>query len=310
MRIVLVGAVETSAVALQALHAAGAEPALIITLPPEAAARHSDFVDLGKIARGSQVFRATKINAAGTLEAIRSAAPDVCFVIGWSQICGEAFRGIAKLGNIGFHPSPLPRLRGRAVIPWTILQGEVSSASSLFWLDDGVDSGDLLLQRHFDVSPIETARTLYDKHTRNLAQMLPEAVKLMRSGAPPRLPQDHAKATYCAKRTWEDGLIDWNQPAGAILRLVRAVGDPYPGAFTYFNEHILTIESAALHPQPGRFIGLAGQVQAEENGQLAVLCGDGQCLLATKWRCASEVKPRVHVKFRSALASGKGPASS
>jgi methionyl-tRNA formyltransferase len=302
MRIALVGAVESSSVALQALLSAGEIPALIVTLPPEAAAKHSDFVNLGKIARGSQVFTATNINAAGTLEAIRSVDPDVCFVIGWSQICGEAFRAIAKLGTVGFHPSPLPRLRGRAVIPWTILQGEVSSASTLFWLDDGVDSGDLLLQRHFDVSPTETARTLYDKHTRNLSQMLPEAVKFIRSGSPPRLKQDHTRATYCAKRTWEDGLIDWNQPAGAILRLIRAVGDPYPGAFTYFNDHILTIESAALHPQPGRFIGLAGQVQAEENGQLAVLCGNGQCLCVTKWRCASEVKPRVHTKFRSTLA--------
>jgi methionyl-tRNA formyltransferase len=306
MRIVFVGAVEGSAVALQALFEAGSDPALIVTLPPETAARHSDFVDLGKIARGSPVFTATNINAAGALEAIRSIAPDVCFVIGWSQICGEAFRSIAKLGNIGFHPSPLPRLRGRAVIPWTILQGEISSASTLFWLDDGVDSGDLLLQRHFDVSPTETARTLYNKHTRNLAQMLPEAVELIRSGAPPRLPQDHAKATYCAKRTWEDGLIDWNQPARAVLRLVRAVGDPYPGAFTYFNDHILTIESATLHPQPGRFTGLAGQVQAEENGQLVVLCGDGQCLLVTKWRCAGEKKPLVHAKFRNTLASQKG----
>jgi methionyl-tRNA formyltransferase len=302
MRIVLVGAVESSAVALQALLSAGENPALIVTLPPEAAAKHSDFVDLGKIARGSQVFTATNINAAGTLETIRSVAPDVCFVIGWSQICGEAFRAIARLGTIGFHPSPLPRLRGRAVIPWTILQGELSSASTLFWLDDGVDSGDLLLQRHFDVSPTENARSLYDKHTRNLSQMLPEAVKFIRSGSPPRLQQDHTAATYCAKRTWEDGLIDWNQPAGAILRLIRAVGDPYPGAFTYFNDQILTIESAALHPQPGRFIGLAGQVQAVENGQLAVLCGNGQCLLVTKWRFASEVKPRVHGKFRSALA--------
>jgi methionyl-tRNA formyltransferase len=302
MRIVLVGAVESSAVALQALRAVGADPALIVTLPPEAAARHSDFVDLGKIARGSPVFTTTSINSSEALEAIRSIAPDVCFVIGWSQICGEAFRAIAKLGTIGFHPSPLPRLRGRAVIPWTILQGEVSSASTLLWLDEGVDSGDLLLQRHFDVSSAETARTLYDKHTHNLTEMLPETVELVRSGSLPRLPQDHTNATYCAKRTLEDGLIDWRQPAEVILRFIRAVGDPYPGAFTFLDGHRLTIDRAANYSRSDRFVGLVGQVQALEDEHLVVRCGDGKCILATQWRVAPPIKPRPHARFRDGCA--------
>lgn len=299
MRVALVGSVESSAVALRSLLAADIKPVLIVTLPTGAARRHSDFVELSQVADGLPVRHTTNINEAETLAALKSVAPDLCLVIGWSQICGEAFRRIAKFGTVGFHPSPLPRLRGRAVIPWTILEGEKSSASTLFWLDDGLDSGDILLQWHFEVSPAETARSLYEKHTVNIARMVPEAVKLVRSGSPPRLAQNHMKATYCAKRTRDDGLIDWHQPAEEIARLIRAVGDPYPGAFTYLNGHSIMIDAASPHQLSGRFIGLAGQVQAVEIGHFVVRCGDGECIVVTQWRSPSGVVPRLHGKFQN-----------
>jgi methionyl-tRNA formyltransferase len=177
-------------------------------------------------------------------------------------------------------------------------------------LDDGIDSGDVLLQRHFSVSPDETARTLYDKHVSNIAQMVPEAVRLVRSGTPPRLPQDHAKATYCAKRTREDGLIDWQQPAATILRLIRAAGDPYPGAFTYFDDQAVTIVDAISGPQPSRYIGLAGQVQAIEDGHFVVRCGDSNCIVVTRWQGTSSSSPRLHGKFRNFPASNTKQAGS
>lgn len=299
MRIVFVGSVEASVVALKSLLAAGMKPALVATLPPEAASRHSDFADLGAIAGGLPVHRTTDINAAKSLDAVKAVRPDLCLVVGWSQICGPDFRGIARIGTVGFHPAPLPRLRGRAVIPWTLLEGDTTTASTFFWLGEGVDSGDILLQRPFDVSPDETARALYEKHTSNIASMAPEAVRLAFLEAPPRVPQDHTLATYGARRTRDDGLIDWRQPAEAILRLIRAVGDPYPGAFTYYDNQNLIIDAAVLHPLSGRFVGLAGQVQAVEDGKVVVRCGDEKCIILTRWRSAPAVMPRVHRKFQS-----------
>ena len=192
MKIVFVGAVEGSRIALDALIKAGQPPTLVITLPPELAGRHSDYADLSTMAKlaGSTVLFTQNINARDVIDVMRRAEPDLCLIIGWSQICKAEFRAIARHGNIGFHPAPLPRFRGRAVIPWTILQGEATSGSTLFWLDEGIDSGPILLQTLFPVASDETARSLYSKQVANLAAMLPQAVRLVQDGSAPSMPQD------------------------------------------------------------------------------------------------------------------------
>jgi len=302
VRTVFVGAVEGSRIALEALIGAGFAPALVVTLPPAAAARHSDFSDLTAIAAsaGIALHHTQDINDAATIAALRRLRPELTMVIGWSQICKQEFRDVARLGSIGFHPAPLPRLRGRAVIPWTILLGEGESASTLFWLDEGTDSGPILLQRHFALSPEESARSLYDKHTANLAAMLPDAVALAASGNAPRLAQDHTKATYCAKRTPEDGLIDWREPATTILRFIRAVGEPYPGAFAFQNDDRIIIDRARLFAGSHQYIGLTGQVQTHTPEGFTVRCGDGNMIEVQSWRMLRTGKPRIHSKLTGA----------
>ena len=211
MRIVLVGAVESSQVALRTLVDCGRAPVGVLTLPRDLAGRHSDFADLARPASkaGAEIVLAADINSAESLEALRRLSPDLVLVVGWSQICGREFRSIAALGAVGFHPSALPKMRGRAVIPWTILRDEKETASTLFWLDAGTDSGDIIAQSFFPVAPAETARSLYARHLANLSAMLPQALTHIASGTAPRLPQDHSKATYCARRRPEDGFIDW-----------------------------------------------------------------------------------------------------
>nr|WP_084617008.1 methionyl-tRNA formyltransferase [Sinorhizobium arboris] len=299
MRIVFVGAVESSKIALEALIRAKRTPVLVITLPPEAAGRHADFVDLGELARaaGTAIHYTTDINAPETLEAAAAAAPDLSLVIGWSQVCRQPFREIAREGTVGFHPAALPRLRGRGVIPWTILRGEEKTGSTLFWLDDGVDSGPILLQRQFRLVPDETARSLYTKHTENLAEMVVEAAAQVEAGNAARIVQDQTKASYCAKRTAEDGLIDWRQPAASVLRLIRAVGAPYPGAFTFCNGQKIRIDAAIPVENSGQYIGLTGQIQADTKRGFIVLCGDGECIEALAWEWASERRPPTHAKL-------------
>lgn len=301
MRFVLVGAVEGSRIALDALLSKGMLPSLVVTLPPEAADRHSDFADLTAPARaaGSAVFHTTNVNAEETLEAVRASAPDLVLVLGWSQICRQAFRAIPRLGVIGFHPSALPRLRGRGVIPWTILLDEKTTGSSLFWIDEGTDSGPLILQRLFALAPDETARSLYEKHVRNLAEMVPEAVALAAAGKAPRIEQDHNLASYCAKRVAEDGLIDWQRPATDILRLIRAVGEPYPGAFARQEGKPIHINVARTFADSFRYVGLVGQVQTHTPDGFTVMCGDRQCIEVTAWRTADGRRPAVHSKLGS-----------
>ncbi|GLS11119.1 methionyl-tRNA formyltransferase [Sinorhizobium fredii] len=299
MRIVFVGAVESSIIALEALIKMERAPALVVTLPPESAGRHSDFADLGAVGRsaGCAVCYTTDINHPAVLEAMASVEPDLTFVVGWSQVCRQPFRDVARLGTIGFHPAALPRLRGRAVIPWTILRDEDVTGSTLFWLDEGIDTGPILLQRLFTVAADETAGSLYAKHTVNLSEMVVEAVALVETDNPPRIEQDHDQASYCARRTAEDGLIDWNASAGAVLRLIRAVGAPYPGAFSIYDGEKIRIDAAVRFENHGRFIGLVGQVQCHSKHGFVVLCGDGECINVLAWASSTGRRPPVHGKF-------------
>lgn len=296
MRVAFVGTVEGSRVALEALVSAGRAPGLLLTLPAAKAGRHSDHADLLPIARkaGIEVVETVNVNDTATLDRLRRFAPDIILVIGWSQICGPEFRGVAARGCVGFHPAALPKLRGRGVIPWTIICNETVTGSTLFWLDDGVDSGPILLQRVFDVAADETARTLYDKHTRNLTEMVVEAIELLGKGATDGIEQDERKASYCARRRAEDGLIDWCNPACEIERLVRAVGDPYPGAFTFSGDRKIVLTRAIVRPNTGRYIGLTGQVQVQTTAGFLVLCGDGNCLEVIEWQGD---RPVVHAKL-------------
>jgi methionyl-tRNA formyltransferase len=298
MRIAFVGAVESSLVALRTLIRCEMVPVLVVTLPPEAAARHSDFADLAEpaAAAGAGIHFTRNINTPETIEAIKAAQPDICLVVGWSQLCKDEFRNIAPLGALGYHPAPLPRFRGRAVIPWTIISGEAYSGSTIFRLDEGTDSGFILAQERFALAPDETARSLYNKHMQSLQRIIPQALAKAAAGEAGE-PQDEDAANYCAKRTPEDGLIDWKQPAEAVLRLIRGVGEPYPGAFTFEGGERIIIDSARLSAERGRFIGVAGQVQTHTREGMTVLCGDGAAIEILAWRNSSGNRPKMHARL-------------
>ncbi|MDE0589459.1 methionyl-tRNA formyltransferase [Halocynthiibacter sp. C4] len=297
MKIILIGAVESTKLSFEALVDAGLTPSHLVTLHPRLASRHSDFVDLNALAAsaGTEVIHCNNINDAETLADLKAIEPDLCLVLGWSQICREEFRSIPRLGSIGFHPAPLPKMRGRAVIPWTILEDVKETAATLFWIDAGMDSGDIIGQRIVRLSPDETARSLYDKQTSALAEMLPEVVKSSLDGTLKPQPQDHSQASYCAKRTPEDGRIDWTDTAANIERFIRAVGAPYPGAFCDFGEDDrLWIDSARLAAPTPEYIGITGQIQAKTDGGFLILCGDRKCIEVLEWRSKSGKPPRQH----------------
>lgn len=304
MKTVFVGAVEGSLRALEALCEAGRAPAMVVTLPPEAAQRHSDYADLGEAARAREIaLHLTRdINGGDALARLGAVSPDLILMIGWSQICRAPTRALPRLGMMGFHPAPLPALRGRAAIPWTLLAGLRETAASLFWIDEGCDSGDLVMQSWFQVAADETARSLYDKHLDALCAMLPEALDQIERGEEARVPQDHACASYCARRTPEDGRIDWTRPAAEVALLVRAVGEPYPGAFTTYRDGRIVIDAARVHEGPPAYFGLPGQVQEIGPDTMRVSCGGYTCLDVTVWRSDGRAPARHAVLGREARA--------
>lgn len=303
MRALLIGAVEGTRVAAEAIaQVSGWDLAAIATLPPELAARHSDFVDLAPVAarHGAKLLPVAQCNAPAFLKQMQAIAADIVFVIGWSQICGPEFRSAAGGRVVGYHPAPLPRLRGRAVIPWTILLDEKITASSLFWIDDGVDSGPVLAQRFFHVAPGETAATLYAKHMAALDTMLRELLPRLAQGSVPGEPQDERVATWATRRRPGDGRIDWRQPAEQIERLVRAVSHPYPGAFTDADGDRITIWSARACACAERQHASPGQVVLRDAAGFAVRCGDGRALHVLDYEATTRA-PALH----SMLGSGQ-----
>jgi methionyl-tRNA formyltransferase len=297
MQAILIGAVEGSRVALDAfLRAPDWRLAAVATLPPDLSHRHSDFVDIAgpAAAAGVETIFVRNVNSPDFLETLSRLAVDMVFVIGWSQLCGPAFRAAAGGRVIGYHPAPLPRLRGRAVIPWTILLDEKITASTLFTIDDDVDSGEILGQRFFHVAPDETAGTLYQKHMAALADLLGETLPRLARGNLAGTVQDPRLATWAARRRPEDGRIDWSRPAHEVQRLIRAAGRPYPGAFSECGGQRIVLWSAEPAPAADRHHALPGQVLARSGESFSVRCGDGGALRVTEWETPDGSPPRAH----------------
>ncbi|MEL7190036.1 MAG: methionyl-tRNA formyltransferase [Pseudomonadota bacterium] len=295
MRIALVGAVDSTECAMRAMLGSDlCELAMVATLEPELSKRHSDFVDLAPLASEHDIpmLHVRNINDDHALETVRDAKPDYIFVVGWSQICRDEFLNICPGQIIGYHPAPLPRMRGRAVLPWTIIEDEKVTGATLFWVDGGTDTGAILAQEFFHVAPRETARTLYDKHMIALERMVGNALKELSSETPRRDVQDESCATFAARRRPEDGRIDWRADAKTIDRLIRAVGDPYPGAFCEIGEDRLIIWEADFDTNSPHH-GTPGQIVTISEDNIEILAGSG-LIRATKWELTGDKPLRMH----------------
>lgn len=276
-RIICLGMNEESEKAIAALVAVGADIGAIAGLPAEHAANVSDFVDHAGIASrlGVAFLPVSDINAPETLAAFRSTRADMLFVLGWSQLLSteaiETFPG----GVVGSHPSDLPDGRGRAPIPWTILEDRRSSAVTLFRMTNGVDDGVILKQIGFDIPARPTARILYDLVAETLARSFAELYGDFVAGQVTELDQDVARASWRAKRVPADGWIDFRAEAEAVDRLVRAVSEPYPGAYSYLEGERAVFHSSQLASGSDlRRKGVPGQVLARRHGMILVQAGD------------------------------------
>lgn len=302
MKIALVGGVRASLAALEAFHDGGVDVSVFGLAAPRAA-RHSDYCDLAPhAARLNVPFTAiTNVNDATAIEALRALGPDVICVFGWSQLVGAEVLAIPRFGVLGWHPSRLPENRGRGVVPWTIIQRSRETALSLFWIDPGMDSGDLAVQIPIRVAPDETAGTLYEKIERAGRSAIKALLAQGPPGEWPRHPQDHVKATWCARRVPEDGRLDWTLPADDVWTLVRASTRPYPGAYGTVAGRKVTIWAADLL-RDKRHWAAPGQIVEIRDEGAVVQCGDRDAILIREWEWDGESAPpalKLHDRFGS-----------
>lgn len=274
MRIVLAGSVSFSERTLAALVRHGANVVGVLGLAESASENVSDYARLDTIAREAGIPYAdfVKINDAAVVEQVRAWQPDLMFVVGLSQLVRDELMAIPPKGSIGFHPTRLPKGRGRAPVAWLTYDGD-DGAATFFVLEGEADAGAIFVQEPFAVAKdayamdvIESVRAAID---RALDRWLPSLL----AGEWNPVPQDEAKASWYGKRAPEDGLIDWRLPAAEIHRLVRAASRPYPGAFTHLRGRKMLVWRARIADVP--FRGVIARILDVRDGSLLVQTGDG-----------------------------------
>lgn len=225
-------------------------------------------------------------------EDLRSFKPDFVFAVGLSQILTEDILNIAKFGNIGFHPTALPKGRGRAAIAWLVMVRN-HGAATFFEIKKGIDDGPILVQKHFTINDEDDASNVEEKllvaEALALDEWLPNLIAAPLQG----IPQDHNQATWFGRRTPEDGLIDWNGSDKEILRLIRASAPPHPGAFTYFNDVKVRILQAKISNHLE--LGVIGRIlKTYEDNSFLIQTGTAP-MLVQDWDCDKTFEPKVGV---------------
>jgi methionyl-tRNA formyltransferase len=173
-------------------------------------------------------------------EVLKILQPDLFVVAAYGQILPKSILSIPKYGAVNVHASLLPEYRGAAPIAWAILNGEKVTGVTTMMMDDGMDTGDILLQAETPIGNEETCERLHDRLASSGARLLLETLEKMKTGEIRSIPQDHSKATYAPPLKKEDGYIDWKKGATEIDRQIRAF-NPWPGAFTKWGDRLLKI---------------------------------------------------------------------
>ena len=236
MRVVFIGTGEIGVPTLKALHdAADHELVGVVTQPDKPAGRAREItsppVKIAARDLGVPILQPARIKFPEAIQDIRNLAPEVVAVMAYGQILPRAVLEIPSRACLNLHASLLPKYRGAAPIQAAIAAGETTTGITVMYVDEGLDTGDLLLARELTIAPDETGSSLHDRLAQLAPEALLEALKLLGQGKARRIPQDAAKASYASKLQRDDGKIDWTEPEEAIERKIRAY-DPWPGAFT------------------------------------------------------------------------------
>ena len=184
------------------------------------------------------------------VEQIRALRPDLIVVVGFSQIIPPDLLAVPPLGVIGFHSAVLPGRRGASPIIWAIVDGLTETGVTMFYMDEGIDTGDVIDTRSFPIEPTDEAADVLANADDATIELLRSHLSGVLDGTAPRVPQEEGRSTYTRRRGPADGEIDWSQPAQDIVNQVRALAPPYPTAHTFGGDGVpIMIERARVAPE-------------------------------------------------------------
>lgn len=272
MRIILLGQAAFAEKSLEKLVSNGHDIAAVYC-PVDPPSGKFDPVKSKALALGIPVFQHKTLKAPEVREEFIALNADLAVLAFVTQIVTPQVFSVPKLGSICFHPSILPKYRGASAINWALINGESTTGLTIFWVDQGIDTGPILLQKTVTVEPDDTTGSLYFNKIFPIGvEAIGEAVELIKAGNPPRIIQDESKANYDPICKDEHAKIEWSKPAQAVYNLIRGC-DPQPGAHTTHNGKMVRIFDARL--QLGNHSAPAGQVTGIGVEELTIALNGG-----------------------------------
>ena len=262
MRIAFIGGVKFSHEILKKILENKHEISIIFSY--EDSKSFSDMVDFEKISQkfGIRNVKVNNINDQKNIKILKEINPDLILVMGWSQLLKSEILKIPRLGVIGSHPTELPKYRGRAPIPWSIIKKIKESALTFFYIQEGVDNGDIVSQKKFIITKNDDASSLYEKICELGKEMILQLLSNLQNGNIQRKKQESKEIVEnWPKRTPEDGKINWADSVEKIHTLIRASTYPYPGAFTFFKNKKLIIWKSSFEKRTTTGIGVIKEIE-------------------------------------------------
>ena len=293
MKIVFMGTPDLAAEVLDTMMKNGCEVTLAVTQPDRPKGRGKSVIKtpVRECADrwGIPVFSPVRVKRPEAVERLREDAPDLIVVAAFGQILSKEILDLPRLGCVNVHASLLPAYRGAAPIQWAVINGEEKSGVTIMQMDEGLDTGDILLQEEIPLFADETGESLYNKMAKLGGELLVKALPMIEQGTLTPVRQDDAASCYAPMLRKEMGNIDWTMPAVKIERLVRGLNS-WPGAYTFMNGKMLKIwgaevcgagvcggaASAAGEPSDVPAAGAEpGTVVGTDKKKIYVSCGEG-----------------------------------
>jgi methionyl-tRNA formyltransferase len=262
----------------------------VLSVDETLAEKATDFSDMASLCKNKKIpylrsdsFRLSNLSA-DILKKLSDC--DVVLVYGWQMLIEEAVLSLPRYGTFGVHggPYPPPRCRGRAVFNWALISGEEYFHMYVFKLSAGTDDGDIFGIKSFTISPVDDIQSVLHKSSVISCQLFMELLSKLENGVVNGLPQSKSGATYLPGRRPEHSGISWKKSAHEIDRLIRAVGAPYSGAFSFHGESKITIRRAQVFDVGISFDKQPGEIVFSfPNGDFVVNCGNGIGLLVREY---------------------------
>ena len=305
MRIIFAGTPVFAARALISLLSAEYQIVLVLTQPDRPAGRgmKTQVSDVKKVAQAYDIplLQPLTLKSESIHTQLKAFDADVMIVAAYGLILPEEVLKIPHYGCLNIHASLLPRWRGAAPIQRAILTGDQETGITIMQMDEGLDTGDMLLQRYIPIDSEDTAQTLHDKLADLGAQSIVEALGLMQLDKLIATPQDGAQACYASKIQKKEAEIDWRMDADQIDRSIRAF-NPYPGAYTYLQGNLLKIwQAKAVKNNSGK----AGEIITTGSDGVVVACGRGALILEVVQKPGGKKMPIAEFLAGHCLQSGQ-----